>query len=314
MTAQMFELSNGQISAGITDFGASLVSLRLKGWPQDLVLGFPELSDQVADPHYMGAIVGRYANRIAEGRMQIGAKLYQLDRNENGVTHLHGGNAGFARRMWQAAEVSPQRLTLRMESQAGESGYPGALQAEVIYELDGAALRVKLMARSDAETIVNLCHHPYFNLSGATETDAHRLWIAAERYLPTDAAQIPTGEQARVSDTRFDFTTPRAVPMGVFDHTYCLHGEPSGRMAHAATLSAGPRALELWTTQPGLHLYNAAHLVPGPSGHHGQPYGPYSAICLEAQGWPDSPNHPDFPSTKLRPGDTYRQVTEYRLS
>lgn len=316
MSAQSlsYTLSNGKLRAQITDFGAALTSLRLADCPHDLVLGYPSLDDQIADRQYMGTIIGRYASRISTGKVLINGTTYQLECNEHGTSHLHGGTPGFATRGWTLDHRGSDTLTLSLQSPDGEAGFPGNLTARATYTIQDTTLRLTLMAESDADTIVNLCHHPYFNLSGTDDTTDHQLRIAAEHYLPSDDSLIPTGKIADVAGTRYDFRTPRGLPEGTYNTTFSLHHTPKGHLRRAATLTTAARQMELWTTQPGLHLYNAYKLRRGPNGHHGRPYGPGAAICLESQAWPDSPHHSTFPSVTLRAGVLYSQVTEYRMT
>lgn len=314
MQANLYAITNSALSAVVTDFGASLTTLRLAGCEHSLVLGYPDLKDQLADRQFMGAVIGRYAGRIAGGRVSLSSGDHQLDRNERGSTHLHGGLGWFGTRLWDLKEQSDTRLSFSLVSPAGEAGYPGRLEVEAIYELHAPAiLRVSFRATTDQETVLSLCHHPYFNLDGRRDIKGHCLQVHAERYLPSDDVLLPTGEIAPVADTHFDFREQAPLAQANYNHTYCLTDLPSGPMRHAATLSAGEREMQLWTTQPGLHVYNAYKLQPGPAGHEGEPYQPVSAVCLEAQGWPDSPNQPGFPSTILESGEVYQQVTDYKF-
>lgn len=315
MQANFYQLTNGTISATITNYGASLTRLRLAGYPNSLVLGYPNLGDQLADKNYMGAVIGRYANRISGGSLTLSGEHYQLVCNERGITHLHGGTGCFGTRLWEVEERNPTRLALSLASAAGEAGYPGALRVEAVYELQSpATLRLSFRVTSDHETVVNLCHHPYFNLDGRGDIKGHQLQVDADRYLPSDDFLVPTGEIASVVDTQFDFREQKPLATAAYNHTYCLTNTPSGPMRHAATLSAGLREMQLWTTQPGLHVYNAYKLEPGPVGHEGISYQPASAVCLEAQAWPDSPNQSEFPSTVLQSDEVYSQSTEYRFT
>lgn len=308
-------LSNGLLSAEITNFGASLTDLRLAGVGHSLVLGFPDLADQVEDGQYMGAVIGRYANRIAGGRVRRGDKVLCLETNENGVGHLHGGSAGFGTAIWRFDHYSSTALELLLDSPDGASGYPGNLSAVARYELfEPATLRLTLSARCDRDTIVNLCHHPYFNLDGRPDVSQHRLCIKADHYLPSDSTLIPTGGIAPVTGTRFDFREEAGLADGVtYNNTYCLHRRQIGPLTQYASLQAGPVRMVLATTQPGLHLYDGYKIKPSGIGHGGVRYRARAGLCLEAQAWPDSPNNSDFPDVWLDRGRLYRQITEYRF-
>lgn len=308
-------ISNGSLTARIIRFGASLSDLRLESTNTPLVAGYSDPDVYQTDGQFMGAIVGRFANRIANGTARLNGTDIELEKNENGQNHLHGGLSGFWRQMWNIAAVTPTAVKLALVSTDGEAGYPGNLSVTANYEiLDPATLRLTINAETDKDTFVNICHHPYFNLVGSGTIDEHELLIESSRYLPSDEALIPTGETADTSGSPFDFSTLRPVPKYNYNNTYCLHDHPKAQLTHAATLQRQPISMQLWTTQPGLHLYDGYKLEPKTRGHSGERYGSRSSICLEAQAWPDSPNHPAFPSTVLEAGDTYTQVTEYRFS
>jgi aldose 1-epimerase len=311
-------ISDGCLSARITPFGATLTDLRLDGWPHPLILGFERLEDYRDTDHFAGAVIGRHANRIAFGRAEINGQLLRLPRN-GGEHHLHGGTTGLARQVWRITEKTSASLAMQFESPDGHEGYPGNCTLLVRYTvLPPATLRLDFEAVTDADTLVNLCHHPYFDFSGAGDLAGHRLRIAAESYLPSGPDLIPTGEIAPVAGTPFDFRQLRAIggtrPRPGFNNTYCLATTVRDDPALAARLSLpdGPQ-MKLWTTQTGLHLYDGYKLRDGLRGLEGRRYGPGGGLCLEAQNWPDSPNHPNFPSAVLRPGETYRQRTEYRF-
>lgn len=312
-------IGNGELSASFITLGACLVDLRLDGSDRSLVLGFPRREDYAGTDHYSGAVIGRYANRIRDGHALIDGKPVQLSRNGEGH-HLHGGETGLARQEWTIAEQTADRLVLSCDSPDGHEGYPGNVKVTSTYEIvDRATLRTSFTATTDRPTIVNLCQHPYFNFTGEPSILDHVLELNATHYLPSHRDLVPTGEISSVAGTAFDFRSPRRVsltrPDPGFNNTFCLAMATSTAPRFAARLSAnGGPTMEVWTTQPGLHLYDGYKLRPGLIGNDGRQYGPGSGLCLEAQGWPDSPNHSTFPSTELRPGETYRQVTEYRFT
>lgn len=271
----------------------------------DVVLGFPDVAGYLAHPEpYFGALVGRYANRIAGGAFPLDGRTYELARN-NAPNSLHGGTHGFDKRVWDAEPVE-HGVRLSRVSPDGEEGFPGRLEVSATYTLaaDGA-LRIAYEAVTDAPTVVNLTNHSYWNLSGAASGSAggHALRVDASRYTAVDADLIPTGVEP-VADSRFDFRTERKVGAG-YDHNFVLD---KGRTADAVEVAelydpASGRVVTVATTEPGLQLYTADHL--------GEPFGPGHGIALETQHFPDSPNRPEFPSTELRPGGAYRSETVY---
>jgi aldose 1-epimerase len=333
VTAEAFTLTNTHgLEAEILTFGATLRALRVPdraGQLADVLHGFNDLEPYVGPHPYFGSLVGRYGNRIKAGRFSLGGRSYQLAIN-NGPNHLHGGPGGFHRALWAAQPLEAPdgpSLTLAYLSPDGEEGYPGALAVVVTYTLTARnELRIDYEARTDRETVLNLTSHGYFNLAGGGDIRGHELQVVASRYLPVDPTAIPLGELRPVAGTPFDFRHP--APLGPrldaddeqlrqargFDHCYALDKAP-GDLALAAVLSdpASGRSMELYTTQPGLQLYTGNFLDGSIIGKGGRPYGPYSAVCLETQHFPDAPNQPTFPSTVLRPGEHYRHTTVHRM-
>ncbi|MDF2797346.1 MAG: galactose-epimerase [Devosia sp.] len=314
-----FRITNDALSARLSPFGATLTDLRLAGWPHPLVLGFEAIEDYCDTDHYAGAVIGRHANRIAKGHVEMSDRMLALPRN-GGDHHLHGGATGTARQAWTVIDETSTSLAFHLVSPDGHEGYPGECSITARYSIIGSAtLRLEFEATADRETVVNLCHHPYFDFSGRGDIAAHRLEIAAESYLPAGPDLIPTGEIAPVADTLYDFRVARPIgvdrPLPGFNNNYCLAASTRSEPAFAASLSLpdGP-ALELWTTQTGLHLYDGYKLQPGQRGLEGRIYGAGQGLCLEAQNWPDSPNHHLFPSAILPANTTYRQLTEYRFA
>ncbi|GHI08033.1 aldose epimerase [Streptomyces cellostaticus] len=277
------------------------------GRAADVVLGFAGLDGYLEHPGpYLGALVGRYANRIAGGRFPLDGRTYALARN-NGPNSLHGGERGFDKRVWQAEPVE-HGVRLTRVSPHGEEGFPGRLEVAATYTLDASgALRIAYEAVTDAPTVVTLTHHGYWNLSGSGHAGGHELRLAASRYTPVDADLIPTGALADVTGSRFDFRTARKAGSG-YDHNFVLDKGVTGAAEEVAELHdpASGRVLTVATTEPGLQLYTADHL----SG----PFAPGDGIALETQHFPDSPNRPEFPSTVLRPGEVYRSETVYGFS
>jgi len=319
----------------ITNYGGIVTSLLVpdrKGRPGDVVLGFDRIDGYLKKHPYFGAICGRYANRIAGGCFTLAGAEYTLARND-GHNHLHGGVLGFDKMVWKAAELAPMggaALWLAYSSPAGDEGYPGNLDVVVTYTLaDGKELRIDYLATTDAETVLNLTHHGYFNLAdgGKSEVLGHEVTIEAARFLPVDAALIPTGELRDVRGTPMDFT--RATSIGAridaaheqlvhgrgYDHTWVVNGAPGQlRLAARVFEPTSGRVMEVLTTEPGVQFYTGNFLDGTLTGKDGAVYRRRHGLCLECQHFPDSPNQPQFPSTVLKPGQRYTQTTVYRFS
>ncbi|MBI5693402.1 MAG: galactose mutarotase [Verrucomicrobia bacterium] len=338
--AQLFVLANPSgFRAEITNLGGIIVRLLAPdrtGRLTDVVLGLSSAAEFEAKAAGFNAITGRYANRIAGGRFVLDGRTYTLATNSTsgGVpAHLHGGKIGFSRKLWSASPTNQEgapAVRLRYRSPDGEEGYPGNLDVEVTYSVTPEnALRIDYVATTDRPTPINLTNHAYFNLKGEGEGDVleHVLTLDARRYTPVHASLIPTGEIAPVAGTPLDFTTPQRIGdrMGDnhpqigygrgYDHNF-VFDSGGGRLARGGLVfepSSG-RVLELWTTEPGVQLYTANHLNGRLTGKSGRPYVKHAAFCLETQHFPDSPNQPDFPSTILRPGETFRSTTIFRFS
>lgn len=310
-------IANGSLSARIISFGATLADLRIVGHPFPLVLGYESTAAYRSHGQYFGAVIGRYANRIAGGRCTVGQEHLTLDRND-GPHHLHGGPKGFATRNWKVDSVGPRVVRLSLVEADGTSGYRGTLRASATYTLaEEGTLRLDLEASSDSTTPINMCHHPYFNFGGGGPIDEHMLAIHAEHYLPAQADLVPTGEIASVSGTNYDFRAPRTIQRPQaretpFNNTYC-RPDPGPEYWHAATLCHRGLSMTLHTDQPGVHFYDGYKIADSHPGLQGRRYGVRHGICLEAQGWPDSPNNTRFPTALLRPGEIYRRRTEYRF-
>jgi aldose 1-epimerase len=317
--------SQAGAEAKIIGWGAVLRDLVVPladGGRQRVVLGLESLDDYIAHSPHFGAIAGRYANRIAHGRFHIDGELFEVPRNQAGKHALHGGGHGFGKRPWQIAWHSANAVALTLVSPAGDQGFPGTLTVTCVYRLEEpATLAIDLTATTDAPTIVNLAAHSYFNLDGSPDILDHTLQIAAAFMTPVDDELIPTGEIVSVAGTPFDFRTPRPVRLSdakgglvAYDHNFVLAGPaPALRLA---ALVASPRnglCLEVRTTEPGLQFYDAAKLALPVAGLDGARYAGRAALCLEPQLFPDSPNRSHFPQSVLRPGQVYRQRTEYRF-
>ena len=317
---QRVEIAGGDLSARILTYGAVVQDLRLAGHGAPLVLGFDRLEDYLDHSVYFGAIVGRYANRIAGGKFLLDGERFETDPNDRGNT-LHGGGQGIDKRVWRIVERGADFVTLTIGDPSGAMGFPGSLDISCTYRIrPPGTLAVELTAACDRATLCNLAHHSYFNLDdgGRGTVLDHLLRIAAQAYTPIDDACIPTGEVLPVEGTRFDFVLPRPIAEegddGAYDHNFCLAAErgPMRQVAWARGERAGVE-MEVWTTEPGLQFFSggiADRTVPGLEGIS---YRAYSGFCLEPQVWPDSPNRPYFPQAVLRPGEEYRQNSEYRF-
>lgn len=324
------------IELDVITYGATvtrLMALDRDGVPADVVLGHEWLESYLAGTPYFGAIVGRYGNRIADGRFTLDGTEYELAIN-NGPNHLHGGLVGFDKVIWEAEPYETESgsgVVLTYVSEAGEEGYPGELSVRVTYALTGSDLRIDYEATTDAPTIVNLTHHGYWNLAGHGAGDilGHELTLAASRFTPVDETLIPTGELRAVEGTPFDFREPTAIGAridaadeqlefgGGYDHNFVIDGWANdGELRPAAVLRdpASGRVMEVLTTEPGVQFYSGNFLDGSDIGKGGALYGHRTGLCLETQHFPDSPNQQGFPSTVLRPGETYRSTTVYRFS
>ncbi|MEY2245051.1 aldose epimerase family protein [Streptomyces sp. BF23-18] len=273
----------------------------------DVTLGFPALEGYTAHPEpYLGALVGRYANRIGGAGFPLDGVTYRLEPN-NGPNTLHGGDGGFDKRVWDA-EPLDHGVRLSRVSADGEEGFPGRLEVSATYTLDErGSLHIAYEAVTDAPTVVNLTNHTYWNLGGSGSALGHELRLDASRVTRVDENLVPTGELDPVEDTRFDFREPRKTGAG-YDHNYVLDKGVTADPVEVAELydPASGRVLTVATTEPGLQFYTADHLA--------EPFAPNDGIALETQHFPDSPNRPDFPSTELRPGEVYRSRTVYGFS
>lgn len=316
-----YELENDRLKIMLLDLGAALVELECpdsNGHWDNVTLGYESLDGYFANPSYMGCTVGRFANRIARGNFSIGDKQYTLATN-NGPNHLHGGVQGFSHKIW-SAKVEGSSVVFTYRSPDGEEGYPGNLDVTVKYHLEGAELTIDYTAKTDAPTVVNLTNHAYWNLGGAHAgaITGHELIVYASKYLECDADVLPTGRILPVDGTAFDFRKRKRIgakiadTSGGYDHCFVLDGEAGTlRQAAKAVDPLTGRSLVILTTTPGIQLYTANHFD-GTARSGGAPK--HGGFCLECQGLPDAPNRPAFPSTLLKPGQTYRQTTVHRLS
>lgn len=328
---ELYTLKSEAVEVGITTYGARIVSIKTAdrdGKVADIALGYNSLDGYVADNKtYVGAIVGRYGNRIAHGAFSLDGHTYSIPKN-NGENTLHGGTIGFDRKVWVAKEVGGG-VEFTLVSPDGDQGYPGKLTAHVKYTLKGDALHIDYTATTDKDTVVNLTNHAYFNLSGEASglILGEELTLYADRYTPVDAGLIPTGELAPVEGTPFDFLKPTVIGKrigddnaqlkigGGYDHNWVLNGKlgelhPAARVYDPAT----GRILTVTTTEPGVQFYSG-NSIPGLfTGKGGVVYLKNAGFCLETQHFPDSPNEPSFPSTELKPGQTLHSTTVFTFT
>jgi len=316
------------MKAALTNYGAILVSLEVpdkNGEFADITLGYDDLKGYLEETPYFGATVGRYANRIKGAAFTLNGKEYHLAKNNNN-NHLHGGIKGFDKRVWNAEPFEKDDsagITFRYLSPDGEEGYPGNLSCAVTYTLtQNNELRIDYEAETDQATPVNLTHHSYFNLKGQGNGDilGHELFINADKYTPVDGELIPTGEILPVKGTPMDFTSPTAIGgrigqvPGGYDHNFVLNGgQVTLRLAARVFEPESGRVIEIYTTEPGIQFYSGNFLDGTIKGKSGKIYEQHYGFCLEPQHFPDSPNHPEFPSTILEPGDKYSTTTVFRF-
>ncbi|MFO0913944.1 MAG: aldose epimerase family protein [Pirellulales bacterium] len=319
--------ANGMV-VRMVDYGATIIGVEVpdrKGKLANVTLGFPKLDGYLQRHPYFGSTVGRYCNRIAKGQFSLGGKSYSLAIN-NAPNTLHGGEKGFDRQMWKAepkATADAVSLRFTRRSPDGEEGYPGNVDVVATYSLNNKnELTMEFEATADQPTVVNLTNHAYWNLAGAGSgtIENHELTLTADKYLAVDATLIPTGEMPDVAGTPLDFRQAKKIgadlkkipDVGGYDHCYVLRNQ-SGQLALAARVKdpASGRVMEILTTQPGIQFYTG-NFLDGKPANGGYPL--HGALCLETQHYPDSPNHPEFPSTVLKPGEKFRQVTVHRFS
>jgi aldose 1-epimerase len=334
--AEAYLLSNKMgMEVAITNCGGIVLSVKVPdrtGELADVVLGYDDLRGYLVDKAYFGAIIGRHANRIAHAKFTLNGVDYLLAQND-GENSLHGGTKGFNKQMWDARDVSTKNLPaleLSYHSKDMEEGYPGNLSVQVVYSLSVKnELRIDYSATTDKDTVVNLTNHSYFNLAGHGSGDilGHELTIHAQHYTPVDATLIPTSQTLSVHGTPFDFTRAEVIGSRIeqddqqlkfghgYDHNWVLNSKGEHPLSLAAEVyePASGRALEVWTTEPGLQFYSGNLLDRTIRGKEGKAYPRRSGFCLETQHFPDSPNHPAFPSTLIRPGQRFYSTTIYKF-
>jgi len=330
----LYTLKNSKgMEARITNYGGIVVSLMApdrQGKMADVVLGFEALADYLKGHPHFGALIGRYGNRIGKGKFKLDGVEYSLAIN-NGHNSLHGGLKGFDTVVWAAKPLQTEQgpaLQLKYTSRDGEEGYPGNLAVTAVYTVtEDNALKVEFTATTDKKTVCNLTHHSYFNLAGKGDVLGHIVQINADTFTPVDGGLIPTGELRPVDGTPLDFREPVAIGHRIdsdyeqiklgagYDHNWVLN-HPAGKLGLAATVEerVSGRTMEVWTTEPGTQFYTGNFLDGKLRGKGGWTYQRREAFCFEPQHFPDSPNKPQFPTTELKPGETYRNTIIYKFS
>jgi aldose 1-epimerase len=325
----LYLLRSGDNVAAITNYGARWVSMVLPGRERltDVVTGFDNLEGYLRSTEaYYGATVGRYANRIANGKFELDGKVYSLAVN-NPPNHLHGGIKGFHDKMWEVVDVKENYIELAYLSPDLEEGFPGNLSVNVAYHLCGGEMEIRFSAVTDHTTVVNLTNHAYFNLNGQGSGDIHdhRLSVNADKYTPVDKTSIPTGQLADVSNTPFDFRSAKKIGEHIeqddqqlkygsgYDHNFVLNNEGDITFAAEAWGDKSGINMQVFTTEPGLQLYTGNFMAGNNLLKQGLRDHKRYAFCLETQHFPDSPNKPGFPSTVLRPGETYESVSIFKF-
>ena len=309
-------LVSGRSSCEIITYGAAVRSLKVpsaKGEIVDILLGYDSLDQYRAVSGRFGAVMGRCANRISHGRLEIDGKVYQLPINR-GEHHIHGGDRGFDKRVWSVSAVSESSVTLWLVARDGEEGYPGEMGVSVTYTLTEDSLRIEYLAHTDADTVCNLTNHSYFNLKGYGDVRDHEVSVLCGRYTVFGDAGIPTGEIAPVDGTRLDLRTPVLLSDALgddgFDQNYMADSE---HLAHVFCRESGI-SMDVFSDLPAVQFYTGNGIKDGTPGKDGSVYGRFSGMCFEAQYCPDSPNRPEFPSIVLKKDGEYRHFVEYRFS
>jgi aldose 1-epimerase len=316
-------IAAGDLTVGVLTVGAVIRDVRLAGIDHPLVLGFDRAEDYVLHSPYIGAVAGRSANRIGHGRFSIDGRPYQVSLNEKGRHHLHGGFVGFSRRVWRLVDHDATSVTLAIVSPDGEEGYPGKVEATLRYSVEApGTIRMEVSAVTDAPTLVNLAQHSYFNLDDSPDILDHRVQIFADAYTPTDGDLIPTGEMLSVASSNFDFRAPRPIRQMrgsdrvPYDKNFVVGRQKFDTPKPHARLSSPKNGvtLAIASTEPGVQFYDGMSMNIAVPGLGGRRYRVNGGCCLEPQLFPDAPNHPGFPSSILRPGETYRQTTTFAFS
>ncbi len=308
-TVHAVTIRSAELSATILTYGAILQDLRLAGVDHSLTLGSARLSDYEGEMCYYGALIGPLANRIGGARVKIDGMMYELERNENGQTHLHSGSGATQGRNWQIAESADASVTLVCDLADGDAGLPGNRQITATFAISGQTLSLDVTGTTDAPTLMNFANHAFWNLDGTETWDGHRLQIEATARLPLDSLFVPTGEIEDITGTRYDLRKPRRVSpeLDVFDFNYCLSDQNVPLREVLQLTGQSGVQMTLATDQPGLQVFD--NRVPNRPGRS-----VYEGLAIEPQGWPDAPNHRHFPSWRVTPGAPYRQTSTFRFT
>lgn len=328
---KLFQLKNDKLAITLTNYGARLVSLNVPnkdGQLTDVILGYDSANEYKENyNNFYGAIVGRYGNRIGKASFKLNGEVYSLEKND-GENSLHGGTNGVYNKVWDIVSITPTSITLAYTSPDKEAGYPGTVKMEVTYTLDDNGLAIDYQATTDKETVLNLTNHAYFNLNGAGDSSIldHELQIDAKAITEVDDSLIPTGKSLPVAGTAFDFKMPTRIGARIedenaqlkigkgYDHNFELDKKDGFQKVAQVYTSKTGIAMEVYTTEPGLQFYSGNFMKDtDPKGKAGKVYPFRSAFCLETQHFPDAPNHPNFASTVLKPGEQYSSKTTYKF-
>jgi aldose 1-epimerase len=330
---EAFTLTSPKLEVKLISLGAHIQSIMAPGrdgMKADVVLGYDDLAGYLGDKStYMGSVVGRYGNRIAKGTFSLDGQQFHTPLNDHGKTTLHGGTVGFDKKNWTAKQI-PSGVEFTLVSKDGDQGFPGTLTAHVRYTLTGDALKIEYTATTDKDTVLNLTNHAYFNLAGSGEILGEKMMINSDKITPVDAVLIPTGKFMPVAGTPFDFQKPTAIGdriavtkgeagqqltlAGGYDHNFVLKAGAPMHVAAVVVDPASGRTLTVTTTEPGVQFYTGNFLDGTLKGREGMTFAKHTGFCLETQHFPDSPNQPNFPTSELKPGETFHSTTVFRFT
>ena len=295
------------------DLGCSIRSIEYKG--KDVALGYDDADSYLHNGGHFGGVIGRYANRIRDGRCPVGGRVFQLTKNRNG-NHMHGGSDPYDKRIWHISSHDDSSVVFELDDKDSKDGYPGNMHITCTYRVIEDTLIAEYTAVSDEDTVCNIINHSYFNLGISKDITDHHVILDADRYTPLDNDSIPTGEIVPVEGTDMDFREGKSLrSMQGYDCNWEINGQPGKvRRAGRVWCDSSDIAMEVYTNMPGIQFYTGNGIKEGTKGKNGAIYGRWSGLCLETQNFPDAPNRENFPSAMLKKGDTYRHITEYRFS
>ena len=310
---RMVTIGNGTLRCTVLDLGCSLRSLEFEG--RDVLLGYDDADSYLHNGGHFGGVIGRYANRIKDGRCPIGDEVFQLSRNRDG-NHMHGGHDAFDKRVWHISRYDDSSVVFELDDRDGSEGYPGNLHVTCGYRIEGNSLIARYTATSDRDTVCNIINHAYFNLGDSKDVTDHTVRLEADEYTPLGAGSVPTGAIESVEGTDMDFRNGKQLRgMSGYDCNWAVRGyDGSVRPAGSAWCDSTGIRLDVLTNMPGIQFYTGNGIKEGTKGKNGSVYGRWSGLCLETQHFPDAPNHQNFSSAVLHAGETYEHITEYRFS